>query len=108
MNKRKTVRNILMVVILLRIFIPFLIFSKPLLALLLSLVLDMVDGQLFYFLGYRWDQYNKVDKLLDFWWYLFILFFFWGKTTFPIAAILFTYRSIGQLYGILAKREEIY
>ena len=108
MNKRKMVRNILMVVILFRIFIPFLIFSKPFLALFLSLILDLIDGQLFYFLKYRWDQYNTVDKLLDYWWYLFIVFFFWGKTTFPIAALLFGYRSIGQFYGILAKREKIY
>jgi len=108
MSKRKIIKIILTVVLLLRFFLPFLIFSKPLLALFLSLILDSIDGQLFYFLKFRWDQYNTVDKLLDFWWYLFIVFFFWGKTTFPIAVILFTYRSIGQFYGILAKREEVY
>lgn len=98
----------LTVVIILRICVPFFIFRNPLIAFIFSLILDQADGQLFYNSGYRWEQYNKIDKVLDYWWYLFILIFLWGRSIFPIAAVLLAYRSIGQFLGIVYNKEEAY
>lgn len=91
-----------------RLCIPLLIFAYPLLAELLSLTLDQTDGQLFYQLGYKWKTYNTIDKMLDFWWYIFILLFLRGSHIFLIASMLFLWRMIGQVWGIVGKNETIY
>ena len=101
-------KKIMYLVIGLRICTPLLIFIQPLLALGTSLVLDAIDGQLFFNAGYRWEQYNRVDKILDYWWYICIIIFFWSSALFIPALLFFIFRSIGQALGIILKKEKIY
>ena len=60
---------------LIRLLVPFLIFSNPLLASVLAVFFDEPDYILFYKAGYRWKIYNFVDKMMDYWWYIFITFY---------------------------------
>jgi len=107
-NKKLVLKIILIIILLCRIGVPFLIFSYPLPAFLLSVLFDSFDGQLFYLLGFRWHQYNTIDKILDYWWYFFILLFLRGQPVFTIGLILFLYRGIGQIIGIVKKNEKAY
>ncbi|MBI4226005.1 hypothetical protein HY612_02725 [Candidatus Roizmanbacteria bacterium] len=95
-------------VILLRIIVPFLIFKYPLLAFILSFLLDSIDGQLFFSSGFRWELYNFTDKLLDLWWYLFILIYLQTANVFLLSAILLIYRMTGIIYILISKKERLY
>ncbi|MCJ7740060.1 hypothetical protein MUP32_01940 [Candidatus Microgenomates bacterium] len=108
MNKKLVLKIILIIILLCRIGVPFLIFSYPLQTFLLTIILDYFDGLLFNLLGFRWYQYNTIDKILDYWWYLFILLFLRGQTVFTIGLILFIYRGIGQFIGIVMRNEKVY
>ncbi|MBI3576924.1 hypothetical protein HY086_02725 [Candidatus Gottesmanbacteria bacterium] len=108
MSKNRRFKIILILVEVSRIGLPFLIFTHPLLALICSLLLDNVDGQLFYEAGAKWSYYNTIDKLLDYWWYVFIVLYLWNAPIFGMALVLFLYRSIGQFIGIFRKDEKIY
>lgn len=108
MNKKQHYKLTLVLVETLRIGIPFLVFAHPLIALTSSLLLDNIDGQLFYETGAKWSYYNVVDKLLDYWWYIFIVLYLLNTPIFGIAILLFLYRSIGQFIGIVKKDEKIY
>jgi hypothetical protein len=93
-----------------RLVLPFFIFVSPLLTLFISLIVDNIDGQLFYDAGFRWKTYNKVDKFLDYWWYIFILIYFYVylPQLFLVALILFVIRTVGQVLGVYLQIEKIY
>lgn len=91
-----------------RTIVPLLIFDHTLVAIILNLILDNIDGQLFYKAGYKWKTYNLVDKTMDFWWYLWILFYLWSTPVYPIALILIIYRSLGQIGSIIFSNEKIF
>lgn len=108
MSRKQVILPVLVVIEIGRITLPLLIFSHPVVALGASLIFDSLDGQLFYEAGFRWKIYNTVDKLLDYWWYCFILLFFIQTPDFSIAFVLFSYRSVGQILGIIKQNEKIY
>ena len=91
-----------------RLIAPFFIFPNPLVPSILVLTLDSIDGSLFYKSGYNWKVYNLIDKLLDYWWYIFIVIYSLSLPIFPIILILFAYRTIGQLLGLLTQNEKVY
>src|SRR3990167_1991681 len=108
MSSKQKIKTVLTIVLFSRLITPFFIFTYPLLAFILSQLFDAVDGQLFYNSGFSWKQYNLVDKLLDQWWYLFILLFLLGKSVSLIPLFLLVYRAVGMLYVLVTQKEDAY
>lgn len=95
-----------LIVAILRIFTPALIFVYPTLAAILNIiVLDGVDGLAFSNAGLSHKSYITYDKLIDFWWYGFIVLFFWTKPLFTIFFLLFLFRSFGHWISIITRKE---
>lgn len=83
------------------------LFVNPLLAIALSLVLDVVDSFFAYEAGYTWPEYTRLDKLFDLWWYVAILIYARHLTIFPVLSVLFLFRLIGQLIAIVTRSPNI-
>lgn len=109
-TKREKYKVLLRMVLVLRIIHPFFLFSYPILTTIAGLILDQIDGQLFFESGYTWEVYNRIDKALDYWLYVFIIIFFATKIQYllPIALVLLAYRTIGQILGIVYSKESAY
>ena len=109
-KKKNELFPLLVTVLMCRFLVPFLLFIQPLVAIPLSLLLDAVDGQLFFNSGYKWKMYNQVDKTLDYWWYVFLLIFLIQKhpQASIIAITLFIVRSLGQFIGVFLSHERAY
>lgn len=91
---------LLVAVSIVRLIVPFFIFSHALITITISLLFDNMDGYVSYRAGLNWKKYNTLDKLLDYWWYIFILIYSIPLNIFPIILILFLVRSIGQFMAI--------
>lgn len=90
----------------LRIFTPAFIFVYPTFTAVLNiLILDGFDGLAFSKANGTYNLYKIYDKLIDFWWYGFIVLYFWSRPLFLIFVILFIFRSLGQLMSIVTKKE---
>ncbi|OGK23417.1 hypothetical protein A3A46_03150 [Candidatus Roizmanbacteria bacterium RIFCSPLOWO2_01_FULL_37_13] len=107
MNKRKKYKILLFLNEFLRLLAPFLIFFNPLMTSVLSLIFDEADFYLFYKSGYKWIYYHIIDKLLDYWWYIFILIYSLDKPIKFFVIILFIYRSLGQFLSIISRNEKL-
>ncbi len=107
MKKTRLWRLILFLVALGRIIGPFFVFLTPVLVAIVLYFLDSVDGYLAFRSKLTWKQYHLYDKVLDYWWYIFILLFSFDKPIFPIILILFIYRSIGQVLTVLTLNETL-
>jgi len=83
-------------VILRLIFAPT-IFIFPRLTAIVSLIFDWVDGELYKRAGYDHSQYGTYDKILDYYWYVWILFYIlMNNVPYKLLFIgLFFYRTIG-------------
>lgn len=90
-----------------RFAICFFIFKYPLFVTITSLLLDWGDFLICKKAGFSWSQYSSYDKTMDYWWYLFILFYSLGKSIASIIIVLFVFRTIGQ-YLIFIRKKEIY
>jgi hypothetical protein len=89
--------------IILRIIFGPLIFLSPLIVTIINLILDGFDGELFKRGGYARPQYSIYDKILDYWWYVWIIAYVMA-TDAPakyLFLILFTYRTIGQILFLI-------
>jgi hypothetical protein len=84
---------------LLRIVTPLFIFKFPLPATLASMILDL-DAYIAQRAGLRWREYHRIDKILDFWFYIIILLYSLDKPIVPYITGLFIFRSIGQFLSI--------
>lgn len=84
-------------IIVLRIICSPLIFFQPVLAIILSVFLDIIDGDFANTVVTK-KQYQLIDKNLDLWWFINIMFFISIK--YPdlknYFLFLFIYRLIGQ------------
>ena len=107
MNNRKIYKTLLFLNESVRLVGPFLIFFNPLLASALSLIFDEADFYLFYKSGYKLIYYHIIDKLLDYWWYIFILIYSLGQPINNFVIILFIYRSLGQFLSIISRNEKL-
>src|SRR5579859_4074454 len=88
----------------LRFTSPILIFINPYLAVIVSNFLDLIDSDFaFYSQLVTWKQYYLLDKIFDYWWYIFIVLYSANKTIFPFILALFIFRGIGQLLTIFKK-----
>lgn len=85
-------------IFLLRIFVALLIFVWPLLSIILSVFLDLIDADFAYRVMSK-KLYQFIDKNLDLWWYINIIIysFFYYPDYKTYLLILFIYRLIGQL-----------
>lgn len=103
-------KKALKLIILARVVTPFSIFINPAIAVCLSLFFDGIDGQFFYENKYKWRQYNTMDKVLDLWWYLFLVMYLYssGNSQLFVALILLLYRCIGQCIGVFLSKENVY
>ena len=85
-------------VILLRLTIPLLIFRRPLLGGVASLLLDAVDANIVHIMGGAFPNYQQLDKFLDLY-YLFFEFVVslgWNhRFAKQTSVILFLYRVVG-------------
>lgn len=93
-------------IIALRILAAPLIFIWPLPAIILSVFLDIIDADFAYKVVSK-KKYEQIDKNLDFWWFVNIMFY--AYSNFPqyklILFGLFIYRFVGQaLFAITDKR----
>ena len=102
--------NIIKLIILVRILIPFIIFVHPLIAFVFSQVADAFDGQMYFNAKVRWHVYNRIDKTLDYWWYIFIIIYFniHFPSLFILAVGLLIYRTIGQFYSMYFNKEKVF
>lgn len=85
--------------IILRLIFGPLIFLSPVVVTVINLILDGFDGEMFKRSGYARPQYSIYDKLLDYWWYVWILIYIL-ITDAPakyLFIFLFGYRTIGQV-----------
>ncbi len=90
----------------LRTILPVLLFLNPLwVAVLYIFVLDDFDVYFAAKAGWTKRHYFICDKLLDYWWYLFILIFGLGTPLAGVFVVLFIYRSVGQIWAL--HKEEV-
>jgi hypothetical protein len=88
--------------IVLRLLFGPVIFLSPVIATVGNVLLDGFDGELYKQSGYARPQYSIYDKILDYYWYVWILMFIL-LTDVPLKYIfvgLFLYRTLGQLLFI--------
>lgn len=88
----------LVFVILLRFIIPLLIFRRPLLGGVASILIDAFDANIVHLMGGAFPNYQQIDKFLDTY-YLFLEFVVslaWHhKIAKQTSVILFLYRVVG-------------
>lgn len=106
LSSRTFWKKILYVIGALRIASVFLIFKYPLYAIIISLILDDLDAGVAYKAGISWTKYTRYDKLLDYWWYIFVLIFCRSEPIFGVMLVLFVLRSVGQILVILTAKHE--
>lgn len=99
-------KNTLSIVGISRFLTVFTVFSSPLLAIILAHLLDAFDSIFAYKANYTWKKYTRYDKLLDYWWYIFILIYSFGKPIWQIVLILFLIRSVGQILVLITSKHE--
>lgn len=85
-------------IIVLRILVAPLILIWPLQSIILSFFLDLIDGDLAPYAVTK-INYQKIDKLLDFWVYIFELIFAWSA--FPDYRILLLSLILWKLAGLI-------
>lgn len=78
-----------------RFITPLFIAKFPLPATILSMILD-VDALVAQKSQLTWRQYHRLDKILDYWFYIWILLFSLNKPIAPYMIAIFAFRSIGQ------------
>lgn len=83
-----------------RFIIPPFVLIFPIITTIASNVLDSIDGYFAYRAGLRYKRYNQYDKILDLWWYVFILLYSVETPAFQMIFILFVYRTVGQVVAL--------
>ena len=97
-------------VVLLRILVAPLIFIWPLLAIILSFFLDVIDIEFASRKVLTLSEYEKYDKALDLWWYFNAMAFSWFYL--PdykfLLLILFIFRTTGGIIFFLKNDRRIF
>lgn len=100
------IKYLLITIYILRFFVPFLIFSYPAICIIFESALDYGDSVFgFYSKSFTWKFCYRMDKILDYWFYIFVLLFSRNYQIFPILLALFVYRSIGQFLSMKTYKE---
>lgn len=93
--------------IVLRLLLGPIIFLSVWFASVFTFLLDWVDGEFFKRAGYPRSQYILYDKILDYYWYVFMIVYI-SLANVPsrnIFLFLFLFRSLGQTLFFLTKKE---
>lgn len=103
-------QRLVLAVVILRLILGPAIFISVWLSSLSTFLLDWADSELFKRASFLWRRYAIYDKILDYYWYLFILAYIFlyeipSRETF---LILFLFRSIGQILFFLTKKEQYF
>ncbi len=101
----KTFTGYMKASILLRLVAGPAVFFFPLASTLVNVLLDAFDGELYKQSGYARPQYSTYDKLLDYYWYLWLMAYIMlanipGKWLF---LGLFAYRTVGQILFLMSR-----
>ena len=93
----------------LRVLMAPIIFVWPVLSVILSLILDLVDADFAHHVVSK-NEYQLIDKTLDFWVYIFEITYAWIH--FPkyifLLFILLVWRFIGMMIFYLANNRKIF
>lgn len=97
-------------IVLLRIVAAPLIYVWPLLSVILSFFLDVVDIEFASRKVLTLSKYERYDKVLDTWWYINVMIFVWFQM--PnyryILLILFVFRTIGEVIFFIKNDRRIF
>ncbi|MFC1647219.1 hypothetical protein ACFL1A_02960 [Patescibacteria group bacterium] len=84
-----------------RVLAPFTVFLYPVFSAFINIFLDAIDGYIAFRAGWKHERYHKYDKILDYWWYIFIVIYAADLEIFPVIFILFVFRTVGQIASIV-------
>lgn len=73
---------------------------------IITFLTDLVDGEIFKRAGWTYTKYSICDKILDYYWYIFILAYVFlnNVPAREVFLILFLFRSLGQVLFLLTKK----
>ena len=95
--------------LILRLAVPFTVFTSPYFATITILVLDWADCSFYNRWGFNRKEYNLIDKTLDLYWYIFILIYsFSYLPLFGLLFILFVYRLVGTFIYFIKRDDKIF
>lgn len=95
---------------LVRLISALIVFKFPLLAIILSFLLDTVDSPIYRFAGYKRNKYQLIDKSLDFLWYTTSLVYVLASEL-PytgLLILLYGLRALGQILFYISKDEKYF
>ena len=89
--------------------LPFLLWVNVLWGFLINIVIDAVDGDIMQRLGCKRDWYQRWDKRLDMWFYVFLLVYGWLNFKeiwfLKLFLLTFLWRLVGELMFELSGKE---
>lgn len=93
------------VIVVARLVLPFLLWWNALVATTLVLLADLADGEVFRraFAFKKIDTYQRIDKALDFYWYVFALIYSVRFPFFDILFFFFLLRALGTILFFVKK-----
>ena len=83
------------------------IFVSVWMATIVNFILDWADGEFFKRAGYKKEEYKIIDKILDLYWYAFIISYAVVNDIpgLPILIFLFVYRLVGQILFFIKRKQ---
>lgn len=91
------------VIVLLRFLVPPLMLLFPFFGFVATIFLDVVDGDILGFLGMSEAQYQFIDKVADYYAYIFMLVMAWKWPIRNLLIGLLAFRGIGQALFFLTQ-----
>ena len=108
-DKRSTYKVFVIINIIIRLLVGPLILISVWYASIISFFFDWIDGELFKRAGIKRTIYSYSDKILDYYWYLAVIYYIYlaSVPNKEIYLLLFIYRSVGQFWFFFSKNEKI-
>ena len=92
----------------LKFFMPVLLLRFPFQASWGNYVLDVIDGDILLYLGMEENMYQIVDKVADYWSYIFMLILGLRWQIRKTIIALFAYRTVGQALFFITRNELVF
>lgn len=93
----------------LRVLAPFLVFSYPILTIVMVILLDTADGNFYLQWNIKRTLYNTIDKSLDLLWYTVSVYYaYLNLPYFQLLLALYLLRLAGHLVFYFSKNEKIF
>lgn len=97
--------TVLLFIILLKFLIPILLLRFPFQAAWGNYILDVIDGDILLYLGIEENTYQIIDKVADYWSYIFMLILGLRWQIRKTIIALFAYRTVGQALFFITGNE---